>query len=76
MRGGMQFCSPSALKLNKLQNGISPLIWILTPRSALKVHKPYISHESADSYFTRAFIVIQDLVSQNAMVLLHVGTVL
>ena len=40
---------------------------MLTPRSALKVHEPYISHEIADSHFTRAFIVIQALVSQNAL---------
>ena len=41
---------------------------MLTPRSALKVHKPYISHEITDSHFTRAFIVIQALVSQKGKV--------
>ena len=43
----------------------STLVWILTHRSALKVHEPYISHKIADSHFTRAFIVIQALVSHN-----------
>ena len=38
---------------------------ILTPRSALKVHEPYIRHESGESAFTRAFIIIQALVCQN-----------
>ena len=38
---------------------------MLTPPPALKVHEPYIRHESGESAFTRAFILIQALVCQN-----------
>ena len=37
---------------------------MLTPRSALKVHEPYISHEIADSPFTRASFITEALVNQ------------
>ena len=40
----------------KTQNGISPLIWILTPRSALRIQEPI---------FTRVSFVKEALVSQN-----------
>ena len=39
---------------------------MLTPPLALKVHEPYIRHEIGESAFTRAFILIQALVCQNA----------
>ena len=35
----------------------------LTTRSALNVHEPYISHEIADSPFTRASFITEALVS-------------
>ena len=38
---------------------------MLTPCLALKVHEPYISHEIADSHFTRASFVTEALFSQN-----------
>ena len=37
----------------------------LTTRSALNVHEPYISHEIADSPFTRASFITEALVSWN-----------
>ena len=40
---------------------------ILTTRSALKVQKPYISHEITDSPFTRASFDTEALVSQNGL---------
>ena len=60
------FVSPGRAKALKrlLTSRFAKLM--LTPRSALKVHRPYVSHEIADSHFTRAFIVIQALVCQNA----------
>ena len=45
---------------------------ILTPRSALKVHEPYISHKIADSHFTRASFVTEGLVSQNGTLVLRI----
>ena len=59
------FVSPGSAKALKRLLTTRFAKMMLTPRSALKVHEPYISHEIADSHFTRAFFVIQALVSQN-----------
>ena len=62
------FVSPGSAKALKRLLTTCFAKMMLTPRSALKVHKPYISHEITDSHFTRAFIVIQALVSQKGKV--------
>ena len=59
------FASPGSAKALKMLLTTRFAKMILTPRSALKVHEPYISHEIADLHFTRAFILTEALVSQN-----------
>ena len=59
------FVSPGSAKALKRLLTTRFAKMMLTPRSALKVHEPYISHEIADSHFTRASFVTEALVSQN-----------
>ena len=62
----LPYCSPGSAQALKRPFTTRFSKMMLTPRSALKVHEPYISHEIADSAFTRASFITEALLNQNA----------